>query len=125
MAVFAAATFVGPVAGPVIGGFITQSYLGWRWTEYITAIMAFFFGTVGLFFVPETLSQTILEKRAKRLRYKTKIWGIHAKTEESAVNGKFIARQYLAKPFQMLAQEPILLLITLYMYRPSSRSRQS
>lgn len=46
VAIFAAITFIGPVAGPVVGGFITMSYLGWRWTEYITAIMGFFFGTV-------------------------------------------------------------------------------
>lgn len=38
--IFAGATFIGPVAGPIVGGFITMSYLGWRWTEYITAIMA-------------------------------------------------------------------------------------
>ena len=29
---FAAAVFIGPVMGPIVGGFITQSHLGWRWT---------------------------------------------------------------------------------------------
>lgn len=27
VAVFASATFIGPVAGPIVGGFITMSYL--------------------------------------------------------------------------------------------------
>ena len=30
--IFAASAFTGPVAGPIIGGFVTQSHLGWRWT---------------------------------------------------------------------------------------------
>lgn len=34
IALFAAATFVGPIAGPVMGGFMVQSYLGWRWTAW-------------------------------------------------------------------------------------------
>ena len=32
VAIFAAATFIGPAAGPIAGGFIIQSYLRWRWT---------------------------------------------------------------------------------------------
>jgi len=28
---FAGGTFIGPVLGPIIGGFVTQSHLGWRW----------------------------------------------------------------------------------------------
>ncbi|RJE20598.1 transporter [Aspergillus sclerotialis] len=115
VAVFAAATFIGPVAGPVLGGFITMSYLGWRWTEYITAIMAFFFTTVGFFIIPETYEPVILEWRAKKLRHSTKIWGIHAKAEESAPDLKDIAERYLLRPFVMLLLEPILVLITLYM----------
>lgn len=92
-----------------------MSYLGWRWTEYITAIMAFFFTTVGFFIIPETYEPVILEWRAKRLRHSTKIWGIHAKAEESAVDLKNIAERYLLRPFVMLFLEPILVLITLYM----------
>lgn len=34
--VFAAAAFNGPVAGTIIGGFVTQSHLGWRWTAWGT-----------------------------------------------------------------------------------------
>ncbi|KAM3429288.1 hypothetical protein NHJ13734_008228 [Beauveria thailandica] len=29
----------GPTLGPIIGGAITSSYLGWRWTEYLTGIV--------------------------------------------------------------------------------------
>lgn len=131
VAVFAACTFIGPSMGPILGGFITMSYLGsecrsfckstmlifdrWRWTEYITMIMAFFFWIVAWIIIPETYPPVLLEWRAKRLRHKTKIWGIHAKAEENAIDMKTIAEKYLLRPFQMLVLEPILVLITLYM----------
>ncbi|QIX00094.1 hypothetical protein AMS68_005611 [Peltaster fructicola] len=95
--VFAAATFIGPVASPIVGGFITQSYLGWRWTAWITLIMAAAFGVTALLIVPETSAPVLLQKRAKKIRYETKNWAIHAKADENVV------------------MEPILVLITLYM----------
>ena len=113
--VFASATFIGPIAGPIMGGFITQSSLGWRWTAWITLIMAAFFGTIGLIVVPESSHNKILQNRAKRLRYETQNWAIHAKADESPVDFHAIIHTYLFKPFKMLIQEPILLLITLYM----------
>ncbi|OCL10760.1 MFS general substrate transporter [Glonium stellatum] len=113
--VFAAATFIGPVAGPIVGGFITQSYLGWRWTEYLTAIMGFFFGTIGFIFVPESYPPTLLQQRAKKIRFETRNWAIHAKADEIQVDLKSIANKYVVRPFVMLFLEPILLLVTIYM----------
>jgi MFS family permease len=39
IAAFSTFVFLGPFISPTVGAFITQSYLGWRWTEYITGIM--------------------------------------------------------------------------------------
>ncbi|KAJ5193520.1 hypothetical protein N7449_009662 [Penicillium cf. viridicatum] len=114
MAIFAAATFIGPVAGPIVGGFVTISYLGWRWTEYITAIWAFVMAGIGVLVIPETFEGTLLKQRARRLRTKTKNWALHAKVEEKVVSPRDITVRYLLRPFQMLLQEPILLLLTLY-----------
>ena len=115
IAVFSGATFIGPVAGPIVGGFITMSYLGWRWTAWITAIMAFSFGIIGFIVVPETFGPLLLQQRAKKIRHQTKNWAIHSKMDESEVDLKEITEKYLLRPFTMLALEPILLLITLYM----------
>ena len=115
VSIFAGSTFIGPVAGPVVGGFITMSYLGWRWTEYITAIMAFFLGTLGFLIVPETIEPVLLKRRAQRLRHETQNWALHAKSEENPVDLKLIAHNYILRPFIMLTLEPILVLITLYM----------
>ncbi|KAF2456447.1 MFS multidrug transporter [Lineolata rhizophorae] len=115
MCIFASATFMGPVAGPIMGGFISMSYLGWRWTEYITAIMGFFFGSIGFLIVPETYAPLILSGRATKIRHSTRNWAVHAKYDEQPVDFRVLAIKYLVRPFAMLILEPILLLITLYM----------
>lgn len=113
--IFAGATFIGPVAGPIVGGFVTQSYLGWRWTEYLTAIMGFFFGTVGFILVPESYPPTLLQQRAKKIRFETRNWAIHAKADEMQIDLKSISNKYIIRPFVMLFLEPILTLVTIYM----------
>ncbi|KIW94378.1 uncharacterized protein Z519_04354 [Cladophialophora bantiana CBS 173.52] len=113
--VFAASAFTGPVAGPIIGGFVTQSYLGWRWTAWITLIMAALFGCIGLVLIPETSAARILQTKAKRLRYETRNWALHAKADESRVNIQTLTTIYLVRPFVMFVQEPILALMTAYM----------
>lgn len=113
--IFAGATFIGPVAGPIVGGFVTQSYLGWRWTEYLTAIMGFFFGTVGFILVPESYPPTLLQQRAKKIRFETRNWAIHAKVDEMQIDLRSISNKYIIRPFVMLFLEPILTLVTIYM----------
>ncbi|TKA69624.1 hypothetical protein B0A55_06770, partial [Friedmanniomyces simplex] len=113
--VFAANAFSGPVAGPIIGGFVTESYLGWRWTQWLTLIMAALFGGIGLFVIEETSAARILQIRAKKLRYETKNWALHAKADENRVTARTILTVYLVRPFVMLGREPILACITAYM----------
>lgn len=113
--IFASGAFTGPVAGPIIGGFVTQSYLGWRWTSWITLIMTALFGIIGLVCIPETSAQAILRTKAKRLRYQTKKWALHSKMEETPLDARRLITVYLVRPFVMLMQEPILSLMTAYM----------
>ncbi|EHK98277.1 putative Uncharacterized transporter C36.03c [Glarea lozoyensis 74030] len=113
--VFAGATFIGPIAGPIMGGFIVDSYLGWRWTAWITLIMATFFGLLGLIIVSESSHPKILQNRAKRIRFETKNWAIHSELDTKEINFKSILQVYLLRPVKMLVLEPILLLITIYM----------
>lgn len=52
--------FSGPFVAPFIGGFITTSYLGWRWTEYLVAILGFSAFTLNLLFLEESYPPIIL-----------------------------------------------------------------
>ncbi|OJJ37619.1 hypothetical protein ASPWEDRAFT_107978 [Aspergillus wentii DTO 134E9] len=115
IAMFSAATFVGPVLGPIVGGFITDSYLGWRWTAWITLIASSFFGLIALVIVPETYGPVLLQRRAARLRRETRNWAYHSFLDEHRPTASDIVWKYLLRPIQMLFLEPILLLITLYL----------
>ncbi|KAF5973963.1 major facilitator superfamily transporter [Fusarium bulbicola] len=115
MSIFAGANFIGPVAGPIMGGFITQSSLGWRWTAYITAIMAALFGPIAFMLVPETLESTLLSSKARSVRLVTRDWAMHAVAEETPVDISEMAGRILIRPLAMLALEPVIILVTLYM----------
>lgn len=73
------------------------------------------FLTLALIFVPETCAPVLLARRAKRLRFETGNWALHAKHEERRVDFKEIATKYLSRPAKMMIQEPILALITIYL----------
>ena len=115
VAVFSTTVFMGPLLAPFIGGFITTSYLGWRWTEYISAIMGFSAFALLTLFLPETYPPVILVNKAQEMRRLTKNWGIHAKQEEIEVDFKELITKNVSRPMRILFQEPIVLLITLYM----------
>ena len=112
---YAAAVFAGPSAGPIVGSFITQSYLGWRWTSWITLIMSLAFTILGWFAVPETHEPLLLRRKADRLRRETKDWSLHSKSEEVGLDMKTVANKYLLKPIIMIIYEPILVILTVYM----------
>lgn len=111
---FATSVFVGPFVAPIVGGFIVDSHLRWRWTEYIASIMGWL-GLAFLIFYPETYPPAILVAKAGRLRRQTHDWRIHAKQEEVEVNFHDLVTTNLTRPIRMLITEPIVLLVTLYM----------
>ncbi|KAL7272661.1 hypothetical protein RUND412_004519 [Rhizina undulata] len=114
ISVFSMATFCGPMFAPIVGGFITQSYLGWRWTEYITAIAGFVAFFLCLLFLEETYPPVILVAKAVHLRRITKNWGIHAKQEEIEISVKDLVQKNFGRPLKLLFTEPIIFLVSLY-----------
>ena len=106
---------MGPMVGPFLGGFITTSYLGWRWTQYITAFMGFASCVAALFFQKESYAPVILVDKASELRRLTKNWGIHAKQEEVEVDFRELVSKNVSRPLRILFTEPIVLLVSIYM----------
>ncbi|KAF2234594.1 MFS general substrate transporter [Viridothelium virens] len=113
--VFSMAVFSGPLLAPFIGGFITISYLGWRWTEYIVAIMGFLGLGLTILFLEETYPPVILVQKASELRRRTRNWGIHARQEEIEVDLRELLEKNLSRPLRMLFTEPIVLALSIYM----------
>ncbi|KAK3675629.1 hypothetical protein LTR78_004713 [Recurvomyces mirabilis] len=115
VALFSATIMGGPFMGPFIGGFITKSYLGWRWTAYIPGIIGLTACVLAAFFQKETYGPVILVEKASQLRRLTRNWGIHAKQEEVEVDIKELLSKNLSRPIRILFTEPIILIITVYM----------
>ncbi|KAK0642445.1 Efflux pump FUB11 [Lasiodiplodia hormozganensis] len=112
---FATAPFLGPVIGPIVGGFVGQT-VGWRWVE---GVMAIFTGVLWLvcgLFVPETYSPVLLRKRAAKLSKITgKVYMSRADAEQGKVTIGEAFKTALSRPWILLFQEPIVLLLSIYM----------
>lgn len=113
--IFSMCVFVGPLLAPFIGGFIVGNLsLGWRWTEFITGILAAASFVTIILFEVESHHPIILVYKAREIRRRTGNWGIHAPHDEFSLTVKEIVENNLARPIKMLFQEPILFFITLY-----------
>ncbi|KAI0838800.1 MFS general substrate transporter [Hypoxylon sp. FL0890] len=112
--IYSTATFAGPVTGPIIGGFLAESYLGWRWTAWITLIEGGTFWALGMFLVPETYAPVLLRRRARALRG-TADKGVNVQAPEPRVGLREFVTKFLTRPPSMLVTELVLVLMTLYM----------
>lgn len=112
---YALTIFLGPLAAPFMGGFISMSSLGWRWTLYIPAILGFLNAACVLAFVSESFAPLILTEKAVRLRRETGNWAIHAKQERIEFDPQEMVRKYFTRPIRMLFTEPIVFLVSIYM----------
>jgi DHA1 family multidrug resistance protein-like MFS transporter len=114
IALFSALVFIGPFISPIVGAFIVQSYLGWRWTEYITGIMGALAFVLDVLLLEETYLKTLLCKRAGWIRGETQNFAIHHISEEENITFKDLVEKHLLLPLKLLFLEPIVLLITIY-----------
>ncbi|PIL27281.1 MFS general substrate transporter [Ganoderma sinense ZZ0214-1] len=116
MAIFSAGVFVGPVLGPIAGGFIIMSPIGWRWIFWIMMMFAGVCTVLAFLFLPETYAPVILQWKAQRLRKadpeaNSLLYSEHARSDWS-LSG--VLHRTLFRPVQMIICEPILLLVTIY-----------
>ncbi|KAH8891939.1 MFS general substrate transporter [Thozetella sp. PMI_491] len=102
LALFAGASFLGPVLAPCLGGVIIQHTRSWRWNFWVMTILTCII-SVFVFILPETYRPEIEEP----------------KTENTNVSSQRLPAQKLclnlARPWRMLFTEPILLLLSIYM----------
>ena len=111
---YALTVFCGPFVAPFVSGFITMSYLGWRWTLYLPSILAFF-SLFLLLFLDESYHPMVLASKALQLRRHTGNWGIHAAHEKIELDLGEAASKYFTRPVRMIFTEPIILAVSTYM----------
>jgi MFS transporter, DHA1 family, multidrug resistance protein len=110
---YMAFTMGGPAVGPIAGSFITVRY-GWRWTAWITLILAGTTGLFAFFAIPESCADVLLQRKAAKLRKMTCNDQLHAKRDSSPITFRILMNKYMTKAIQLLILEPILLIFTLY-----------
>lgn len=114
--VLAVSPLLGPVCGPLVGGFIAQSDLTWRWNFWV---MLIFSGVVLLAYtllVPETCHSVLLKRRAAKLQRESDS-NIHYLTKYDGATSQHPAellRLTLSRPFLLLTREPIVLILSMY-----------
>lgn len=115
MSIFAAAPFLGPCIGPVVGGFISEN-VGWRWVEGVMAIFTGCLWIFGALTIPETYAPVILSRRASALTKRTgKKYVSVIERRQGKVTPKAAFEKALSRPWALLFLEPIVLLISIYM----------
>ncbi|KAJ7306916.1 MFS polyamine transporter [Mycena albidolilacea] len=114
---FAASVFLGPVMGPIVAGFIVESSLSWRWVFWVMMIFAGTSTVLMILTLPETYAPVLLLKKIKAKRKANPAEAQHyfAAHERQDWSARGVVNRTLFRPFQMLAGEPILVLVTVYL----------
>ena len=113
--VFANAAFMGPILGPVLGGFIGESNaVSWKWCEWVTLIMSGLILGLVVLFQRETYAPVLLKWKASHLRKLTGDDRYVAEVEIRADPFRTRLLHALYRPFLLTAREPIIILFALY-----------
>lgn len=111
---YSLAPLLGPVIGPLAGGFITENTT-WRWAFWATSIAAGIIQVTLYFFLPESYTPVILQRRRDRLAKETGNQNLYTayNHEQTATLIQAIGSA-VVRPTRMLVTQPIMQLITLY-----------
>lgn len=113
MAMFSLAAFAGTGLGPTTLGYVAQN-VGWRWTQYIQAIVSGVLTVVFVVVLRETRGSVILSRKAKKLRQETgdDKWQCEADGERAGL--VVLIKVSLSRPMYLLFTEPVVFFFSLW-----------
>ncbi|KAL1968914.1 hypothetical protein VTN77DRAFT_1275 [Rasamsonia byssochlamydoides] len=113
---FACASFLGPLLGPVAGSWIGQTgVLSWRWVEWVSLIFSGLVLAIVVLFQPETYGPILLKWKAEHLRRLTGDKRYRGAIEVRKIPLIWRLIRSLYRPFLMTAREVIIMLFALYL----------
>lgn len=136
LGIFTLGPFAGPALAPLVSGFMATSGVSWRWTFWVLTLFASACFFLIFFTLPETYvyvlsfffylakvrwltlflnSPILLVKKAAKLRKETGDSRYWAPLDKQHMGFVKRAQHVVGRPFKILALEPMLLAITLYM----------
>jgi DHA1 family multidrug resistance protein-like MFS transporter len=106
---WAAAACIGPALGPIISGFSVAA-MNWRWSLWEMLWLAAPVWITLFLFLPETYPETILLRRAQRLRALTGNQHLKAQSEINQAQRTFndMVVEALWRPIQLIALDPAI-----------------
>jgi DHA1 family multidrug resistance protein-like MFS transporter len=106
---------LGPALGPLVAGFAVQAK-GWRWSSWELLCLSAPIMVLMFFSMPETSSDTILRRRAQRLRARTGRTDLRSQSEirQAEINPRQITFNALIKPWEINALDPAVFFSTFY-----------
>ncbi|RYP75077.1 hypothetical protein DL769_003873 [Monosporascus sp. CRB-8-3] len=113
VSIYTLGTLLGPTIGPLCGGFITQ-YSSWRWTFWAIGIANARIQIVATLVFGETFAPVLLGRKAAKLRKETGNPDPHTKWQRPDRTFTKLALAAIARPFMLLATQPILQVLALY-----------
>ena len=112
--IFGACGVLGPVFGPLVGGFAAQAE-GWRWTIWELTWLCAVVLIVLFFLMPETNPSNILYRRAQRMRKATSDFILKSQSEIDAAEVTMKDRLVvLGRAFTLIFSEPIVFFVDMY-----------
>ncbi|KAH8899812.1 MFS multidrug transporter [Thozetella sp. PMI_491] len=105
---------LGPAIGPIAAGFIVQ-YSDWRWCFYSVSIAGCFVQLLAQFFLWETSHRAILRQKQQKIQKATGNDLLHTKWDQTDETVGSKLRVALIRPFRLLATQPIVQFLGLYM----------
>jgi MFS family permease len=114
ISIYSLAPLLGPAIGPIAGGFISENTT-WRWCFWATTIFTAAVQCCGVLFLQETYAPKLLSRKRDKLRKETGNAALH--TEYDSPDRTLIStlRTAMKRPFILLATQPILQVLAVYM----------
>ncbi|KAK1756604.1 fluconazole resistance protein 1 [Echria macrotheca] len=119
MGIYTVGPLIGPTAGPLIGGFLSQT-IGWRWDFWIVFIVSVVIVGLTEIFARETHARTLIRRKVKRLRAELgrddlrSCYDPEPTSDVAPLSHKRILLNGLIRPTKMLFLSPIVLFLSIY-----------